>query len=357
MHILANIDRSPDLQRFYVVHWSPVPYLAMDAVLPLIARVMPIYLAAKVFVVACVLMPLLGAASLHYAVHRRFSLVPAAALLLGANYLVALGFLNYVFMSGLAVMVFAGWIATAAWPRVARVVVFMPLATLLYLGHAFAFLGYGCAVAGRELLTSVQRKFRPRKEVSLDWLAAAAQALPALYWATTLNATAGAPGKLYSHYGDVGEKLLALASPLVFLIDPVQLMVLLACVALSILAAQRLRLPPKVWPAALAVGLAALATPEILLSTWLTDFRLPLFLMMLLLGGFTLNQPARWRWPLAGALLAITALKSLDVWRVLHVMDEQVAEMRQVLAALPRGSTLLVANDSAEPAGQSALSA
>jgi hypothetical protein len=356
MHILGKLDTSPELQRFYVVRWLPVPYLAMDAVVPLLARAMPIYLAAKVFVVACVLMPYLGAASLHYAVHRRFSLVPAAASLLGANYLVALGFLNYVFMEGLAVMLFAAWIAAAPWPRAARLVLFMPLATLLYLGHAFAFLGYGCAVAGLEMSLAIRRNFRPVRSVLLDLLTACAQALPALYLVATLNAGPGAPGRLYSHYGDAGEKLLAFASPLLFLVDPMQLLVLFACVTLAVVLARHVRLPARVWPAALAVGVTALAVPEILLSTWLTDFRLPQFAMMLVLGGLSLKLSARWRLPLAGALLALVTLKSLDVWRVMHVMDGQVAEMRQVLAALPRGSRLLVANESAEPTGGPALS-
>ncbi len=355
MHILATIDTSPDLQRYYVVHWWPVPYLAMDAVVPVLARVMPIYAAAKVFVVACVLMPFLGAMSLHFAVYRRFSLVPAAALLLGANYLVALGFLNYVFMAGLAVMVFAGWIATASWPRLLRLALFVPLATLLYLGHAFAFLGYGCAVGGYEVFRAAQRRGQPHEAAALDLLAAAAQAVPALILAATLQAGAGAPGRLYSHYGDVGEKLLAFASPLLFLVDPVQVLVLFACLALGLLVARRVRVAEKIWPAALAVGVVALTVPEILLSTWLTDFRLPLFAMSLVLGGMTLTEPGRWRRPLAGALFALAALKSVDVWRALHLMDTQVAEMRQVLGALPRGSRLLVANESAEAAGQPAL--
>jgi hypothetical protein len=356
MHILTSIDRSADLQRFYVVQWSPVPYLAMDAVVPPLAHFMPLFAAAKVFVAISVLMPFLGAATLHAVVYRRLSLVPAAALLLGASYLVALGFLNYVFMAGLAVMLFAAWIATAAWPRLARIALFTPLATLLYLGHAFAFLGYGCAVAGAEILAAWHTRFRPRPRVLLDFLSAGVQALPALYFAATLDTASGAPGKLYSHYGDPAEKLMALASPLLFLVDKLQVLVLLACVALMLSVAGRLRLPKKVWPATMAVGIAALAAPEILLSTWLTDFRLPLFVMMLLLGGLTLTPAPRWRRPLALALAALLTVKSFDTWRVLRIADEQIAQMRQVLTALPRGSRLLVANESAEPSGPAALS-
>jgi hypothetical protein len=356
MHILLDIDRSPDLQRFYVVKWSPVPYLAMDAVVPLLAHFLPLFATARVFVGISVLMPFLGAATLHEVVHRRLSLVPAAALLLGANYLVALGFLNYVFMAGLAVMLFAAWIATAGWSRLARSALFTPLATVLYFGHAFAFLGYGCAVAGAEIVSAWHTKFRPRPRVLLNLIAAGVQAIPALYFAAILNTAAGAPGQLYSHYGDPAEKLMALASPLLFLVDPVQVLVLLVCVALVLSGAGRLRLPKRVWPATVAVGVAALAAPEILLSTWLTDFRLPLFVMMLVLGGLTLTPAPRWRRPLAVALAIVLALKSFDIWRVLRITDQQIAQMRQVLTALPRGSRLLVANESGASSGQASLS-
>jgi len=48
MHILAAIDASADLRRYYELHWTPMPYLAMDAMVPLIARIMPIYDAGRV---------------------------------------------------------------------------------------------------------------------------------------------------------------------------------------------------------------------------------------------------------------------------------------------------------------------
>src|SRR5882672_2107653 len=50
MHILATIDASADLRRYYEMHWTLMPYLAMDAVVPVIARVMPIYDSGRVFV-------------------------------------------------------------------------------------------------------------------------------------------------------------------------------------------------------------------------------------------------------------------------------------------------------------------
>jgi hypothetical protein len=349
MHILLDIGHSPDLQKFYSVAWSPIPYLAMDAIVPVLAHVLPLYAAAKVFVVACVLMPLAGVMSLQYALHRRVGPLCAVGLLLGANDLLALGFLNYLFMAGLAVMLFALWISTARWPRSARLAVFTACATLLYFGHAFAFLGYGCAVAGTELARAWRQKFRPVTDLAL----AALQAVPALFFALTLNTQAGAPGALYTYYGDIGEKLLALASPLLFLIDPVQVTILLCCLAIAAVGATRLRIDRTIWPAALVLTIAAAGMPEILASTWLTDFRLPLFTLVVLLGGASLVLVAKWRLVLCCAIAVMLTVKSVDVWGALHRMEGQVAEMHDVLSALPKGAKLLVANESAAAPAQS----
>jgi hypothetical protein len=351
MHILAAIDSSPDLQRFYVVHWSAIPYLAMDAVVPWLARITGIYVAAKIYVCACVLMPSAAVASLQLASRRRVGLMPAVALLLGANYVLALGFLNYVFMAGLAVMVFAGWVATAEWPRPRRLAVFTLASLVLYLGHAFGFLAYACAVAGFEIFRARARGFRPLRLVALEWGFAAAQSLPVLFLGLTLDTAAGTPGKLYSHWGDLGEKLLAFASPLLFLPDPVQSLVLLSGLSAFAIAARHLRLGASIWPAALAVFVVAVCVPEIFLSIWLTDFRLPLVALMLLLGSMSLARDPHLRRIMAVLLAGLIVVKSLDVWRVLHVADHQAVEMRSILTALPRGAKLLVANESADSPG------
>jgi hypothetical protein len=348
MHILLDIAHSTDLQKFYRVAWSPIPYLAMDTIIPLLARVMPFYAAAKVFVAACVLMPLAGVMSLQFALRRQVSPLSALALLLGANDLLALGFLNYLFMTGLAVMLFALWISSVQWPRAMRLCVFTLCATLLYFGHAFAFFGYGCAVAGTELARARRGCCRPAPAILADLAVAAFQAVPALFFALTLNTQPGAPGGLYTHYGDVGEKLLALASPLLFLTDPVQVTILLCCLAIAVCLARRLHIDKAIWPAALALGIAAAAMPEILASTWLTDFRLPLFTLVVLLGGASLCITPKWRVILSAAVASLILLKTCDVWQAMARMDGQVAEMRDLLSALPNGARLLVVNESAE---------
>jgi hypothetical protein len=342
MHVLTS--DAPELHQYYEVHWTPIPYLAMDMVTPLLVRVLPIYVAGKLFVLACVLSPVAGAAALHYAVYRRLSLVPLGAWLVAYNFLLALGFLNYLFSVGCALALFAGWIAAAGWPRWRRAVIFAPFVLLLYFGHAFACADYCLAVTGFELHRMFGcRPFRLRA-ATLDAVAALAQALPAMLFAVTLNVNAGYVGRLHTQWGDLGAKLLAIASPIVVFHDRVDLWVSLAALALAVVLAARVRIAPQVWPSCLPIAAGAIAMPHVLFSTWGMDLRLPLFLVLLLIAGASFPRAPAWRWPAVFAVALLVGVKSADCYSVLRGLDADIAETRTILSQLPTGARLLVVN-------------
>jgi hypothetical protein len=355
MHILATIDRSPALQRFYEVRWAPIPYLAMDAIVPLLMRVVPIYVAGKLFVAACIVLPVAGTAALHAVVHRRASLVPCAAWLVATNALLSLGFLNFLFSAGCALLLFAAWVATTAWPRWPRAALSAPLVLLLYFGHVFACAAYCLAVAGRETGRALRARFRPRLHVLADLAAAFAQAIPALCCAATLDVASGYLGPLHTRYGSLAEKLAAAASPMLFLHDAVHGVALLCAALLAALLAPRLRLDRGVWPAGLAVALASAAVPHVLASTWGTDLRLPLLAVLLGLAAASFRMGPGGRVVALAGLIALVGVKSADAWVVLHAQDAQFAAMRAVLADLPRGARLLVVTLDGHGTGREAV--
>src|SRR5260221_451170 len=111
MHILADLARSPDLQRFYEIAWRPVPDLAMDAIVPMLAQVMPLDWAAKAFVLLTLLLLVGGAAALHRTLFGVWSAWPCLAFLLLYSRILLWGFLNYLFGLGLGLCALALWIA------------------------------------------------------------------------------------------------------------------------------------------------------------------------------------------------------------------------------------------------------
>ena len=341
MHILATIGHSPALQRYYEVHWSPIPYLAMDAVVPPLLHLFPIYFAGKLFTAACILLPVWGTVAVHYAVHRRASLVPCAAYLFATNALLSFGFLNFLFTTGLALLLFAAWTASDAWPRWRRAALFAPSVLVLYFGHAFACGAYCLAVFGLETARALRARFRPPVRVLADLAAALLQAVPALYFAATLNVAAGYVGPLRRHYGNPEEKLGAALSPAFYLHDEVHVFVLLCIALAALLLAGRLRLHSALWPAVLVVAAAAVATPHVLASTWGTDLRFPLVAALLIVSALSVRLGRAGRAGALAGLFVMVSVKSFDAWGALRSVDSQFIEMQSVLAELPSGRRLL----------------
>ena len=344
MHILAAGAGSP-VRGFYAVRWTLTPYLAMDAIVPLLAQVMPVIVAARVFIGACLLMPVAAVAVLQWVLRGRVGLVPASAFLLSQNTLFGFGFLNFLFMSGLAVMLFAAWLGTANWPRRRRVPLFALGVLLLYLGHVFACAGYCLAVAGYEVARAVRCRFQPWRLVALDWLAAAAQAVPALLLVPFFDRAQVAIGDAVTAYGGLAARLMAIASPVLWRTDQTGGMVVLAVAAGALLLALRSRIAASVWPSALLLAAASLAVPHVLAGVWGADLRLPLIACMLALGGLSARLSRRSGALVLVAVTLLTLLKSYDGSAMLWRLDRRIAETRRVLKSLPAGSRLLVMDD------------
>jgi hypothetical protein len=291
------------------------------------------------------LAPVLSATGLHYVIHRRLSLVPAAAFLLSYNFLLAWGFVNYLPGLCLAVIVLAGWIYTAGWPRWRRAVLFCVPATLLYLFHLMAFVGYCVAVAGYEIAVASKTGFRSWRSFATDAMAAGLQAAPAVVLALSVHVEP-LVGPVATRYFAAGKGT-AMASPVLFFAAPTDRIaggVALLLLILGLLT-DRLRMAPIIWGPFLAVLAVAAVMPNMLHGIYGMDYRLPLMLALLLIAGAGATERVG---PLAGSaaigcIIAMTAVRSVGIASTFRRLDGQIGEVRQVLAAMPRGMRLLVA--------------
>ena len=343
MHVLSAIDSSAALQRHYEVHWKPIPYLAVDLLVPPMMHIFGIYAAGRVFLALCLIMPAAGTAALHYAVHRRLSLIPLLALLFSYNLLFSWGFLNYLFSVGLCLLLIAGWLSSANWPRWCRVAVFAVGATCLYFSHLFGFFGYCLAIGGYELWRAWRATFQPIHVIILDWLTAAAQAVPAMIFVFTTDFSATLVGPIQTSYGAIQEKLTVLESPFIFLDSRVEIAILALCaVALFAgLLSKRLKIAPEICASAALVAVAAAITPEWLLNVWGADIRLPLLVLLLLVSGMSLQVCRRVSMLLVLVLCILIATKAWLAETALRVVDGQIAEARAVVGHMPLGARLL----------------
>lgn len=342
LYVLTSVDRVPLLAERYAVDWNILPNLAMDIVVYVLARWMPVVEAMRLFVGLTLALIVAGSLALHRALYGRISLVPMAVFLVLYNHVLIYGFVNYLFGLGLYLLAFAGWIATPRWPAWRRMPVFALAAAALFFAHLFAFGVYGLSVVAYELW---QARTAPGKAWRIDlrhWAITLAQFVPA-----ALLLRAGPLGERngFINFGDLNDKLLALVSPIwcyggwldlaMFAFVLVLLVRGLSTGRLDI--AERLRFPIVI------LLLAAILMPSWLLGVWGVDFRLPLVLVCLIAAGSQVELPNRRMAVAVGAVgLALFAARIWTVCEIWRGYDAQYDEFRRAAQAIAPGARLLV---------------
>lgn len=355
MHILSAWDGDLDLQKNYVVNWSFGPNMAMDFVVPIIAKVLPIYDAGKVFVAATLLLIIGGTVTLRYVAVGQVGLWPILSFLLIYNHAFFWGFLNFLFTAGLALFAFSAWIGLRRWPPLLRLAIFSVVAIVLFYGHLFGLLIYGVLVLGFE----VRRAWRGRSLKVTTWLVNGSQfLLPMLLFFEWIDRNASTDDAI-NRFGPWVAKIVALISPVHFSQPSVDFPTAVFLIVVFVLCITRRWVfiaDPLKMPAIFLAGVAALM-PNFLSGVWGTDFRLPAIVGCVLLAGVQ-TRPIAWRQmqvivSIAAALFLIRTATIATHW---HDVDAKFSEFRNAAQSMEPGAALLVSQDGDDtPKGESRL--
>src|SRR5262245_44246854 len=79
MHVIATINRDPDLALFYEVQWQVIPNLMMDLIVPVLQRAMNVYLAGQVYTIMTFVLILSGTLALNRQLYGHWSVLPLIA--------------------------------------------------------------------------------------------------------------------------------------------------------------------------------------------------------------------------------------------------------------------------------------
>lgn len=346
MHVLMHWQESPDLQRYYRIHWAAIPNLAMDLVVPMLGRVLPFELAGKVFIALTFLLLSGGTVLLHYAIHRRLSLYPLVAFLFLYNLPFLFGFMNYLFSAGFYLVLFAFWILAECWPWGWRVLVFSLLATVLYFLHLYGLGLYGLSVVTYEASRSVAARRVPWR----DWAVTLGQfTLPVLIF-LLLSPTAEAHGQ--TRFDDWLNKWFYWHKPFFFfdLLDnydgPVDIgtATVIAGATVAGLVGRMLVMERRLMLTVAALFLAFVFMPTNVFSSWAADMRCPVALILLCIAS------TDWRWhAVAAARMAAVAVFALFLLRMGIITqtwagyDRLYDQYRAAFATLPEGVRLTAA--------------
>ena len=150
MDILARAG-GPDASPFYDVAWKFYPNLAIDVLVPPIARLIGPVEALRLFLLLSQILIISGAAALELAVKGRIRLSPFVSCLFLYSLPFTLGFLNFEFGLGLALWALAAMLAVKDRSPLVRFGLHSAFCAALFVSHLFAFGVYGAALGLYEL--------------------------------------------------------------------------------------------------------------------------------------------------------------------------------------------------------------
>ncbi|MDB5481635.1 MAG: hypothetical protein JWO83_2688 [Caulobacteraceae bacterium] len=352
IHVLARYADSAPLRANYAVVWKLSPYLGMDLLAPMLANIVGIYAAGRLFLFLCLLQIVAGVAAIHAALYGRLSAWPAAGAIFAYSLVMDFGFANYLFGIGIWLLAFAGWIWLSRRGIAWRLVGGSLLSFAVFFSHYFALAGYMICVGAYELgvwLTSGKRDLRAL--VARGAIAFCPFIAPLILVALASHGQSGG----VTSYGDPAFKLYALLSPVIFPsggpnVAPAALLVVLGL--LLLFPGRRRRLFGRLALAApmrapLAIlALAALATPWVLSGVAWMDIRLPVALVWLLIASCEWREPSR-RGGLiaAGVLVALLGLQMASIVRAWRPIGRQFDDFRAAAAVIPRGARVIAFRD------------
>ena len=342
MHVMATLAKNPQLAGFYNVHWQVIPNLTMDMIVPLLARVMNIYLAGQVFIVLMFALIISGTLALNRALIGRWSALPLFAFPLLYNYIFLVGLMNYIFGIGVALWALASWIAVRqrSWPI--RLTVSTACVIVLFFCHLSALGIYAVGLLSFEILRLWQRRLEPWSARIADFLLSGLPflaAAPLLYASPTMQLVSGI-------YWDQRGK----TDGLMFVISDysdIAAFALVTVMVVSMVWALRhriLRFHPLVFVLLMVGAAVYLALPRVMFDTYMTDQRVPIGIafMIFACGDLELHRRMVRRGFLVVLIILISArLIEIDLnWSQL---SDSTSQFRSSVRRIVPGSKVFVA--------------
>jgi hypothetical protein len=342
MHILAAAG-TPGENPFYTIHWSAYTNLAMDVIVPWLARGMNVETATRLFLLASQILIVSGAIALEWTVKRRHQLSGFAALVVLYSLPFAWGFLNFEFTLGLALwgLAAAVWLDASRWP--VRLAVHTLFVAVLFFGHLFA-LGLYAATLGLMELSRLSRATIAEVATRVVLLS-----VPVVVALAAMRLGGGGVG-----HGTAEWELTSKLDALVRDLNGYNAELSTVCAAALIIAMYMLfrsgvlKLSPTGRWVAGGLFLLFLVTPYRLFGTAYVDVRV-LVAAVLIVPAFVFVDPHHSPWParaavaLAAAVIGVNAAVSGAVW---IGYQSEYSDLKESFRLLGKSSHVLIARSS-----------
>ncbi len=330
---------------FYHLHWSFVPNLAAEVLVPWLARLTGTAAATKLFLTAAIFLWVLGPGAVHRALYGRTGIAPLFGAFFAYNANFMWGFFNYDFSAGLSFALFAAWIATEKRNGAGRFAGFMLAVTILYFCHIFAAATLLLMIAGFEASQNIRHE-----QHDIAALARRGARVALVYMPATLAFVFLKPrssGEAVTAF-DLATTMLDRFESLTqhAFDDPAYLLpiALFSGLVLAI-AFGKARLHPALWGSMALLLVAAIMAPEWAMGGWAVHLRLPAVFASLLFAAAEIRMRPLLRGALATAALAMIAISAVTLTQSWRGYDRQYREFIVSLEDVPRGVRLLTVLD------------
>lgn len=339
MYILSQ-NGTPDANPYYDVAWALYPNLAMDLLVPRMARLISVENATRLFLLSSQLLIVGGALALEWVVKGRVHLAGFASLMFLYCLPFSWGFVNFEFGLGVALWGIAAYrmVAERAWP--VRFLVNAAFVATLFAAHFFSLGVYGATLGFYELWRAYDRKVSYHDAT----LRLVTLVIPVVALFSAMQLTAGSIGSEGTtwHFEFKPLWLFRIMNGYNLTVSAASA---LTVMALLYFAARRgvLKLEPAgIW---LAVGFLLLyvTIPSKLLGTSFVDLRLIPAAALIIPAFCSLSLPNR-RWTIA-ALTAVTGITLANLVVVFVVWLSYRADYAAIIESfrkIDRGSLVLV---------------
>ncbi|HEY0222878.1 MAG TPA: hypothetical protein VGC38_00010 [Pseudolabrys sp.] len=337
MYLIAR-DGTPDANPFYQIVWALYPNLAMDLIIPQIARAIGVEQAARLFLLVSQVLIVSGAMAIERVVKGRVQIAGFVALMFLYCLPFAWGFLNFEFALGVALWGVAAMLRVQERGWLTRFGVNLFFVVALFAAHFFALGIYGATLGFYELWRAWSRKAVAQAALRLALLA-----VPVVAMLAIMQLAGGGVG------GEGTSWFFAYKPLWLFrIMSGYSLTVSSACVVLLLgfiyVAAKQglLKFAPGGLWLAIGFGILYCAMPSRLFDTSFVDFRI-LAAAALILPAFCTPTLPTARWKLAAlACAGVITLANLAVvgfvWRSYRA---DYAAMIRSFGKIERGSSVL----------------
>jgi hypothetical protein len=349
--VIAAVGSDPDLTLFYQIEWQVIPNLMMDLIVPILERVMNVYLAGQVYTIISFVLILSGTLALNRQLYRHWSVLPLIAFPLLYNNVFLVGTMNYLFGIGLALWALTTWVALRERALALRLAVSTLFVLALFFCHLFAVGVYGLGLLAFELqrllsmrrqASSVDGAVERRIPAWIDFVASGIPFLPVVplllmspTWTLRWDFTWELNGKL---------------NGLLFVIEVYSrpatffLATIVAIAALFAVRYRALQFHPFGWVLLAVGGVTYLALPRVLFDTYMADQRLPIALAFMIIACAHLDLRDEFvRRGFATVLVLLLAVRAFEVQGVWRELSRGTTSFRESVRHIERGSKILVA--------------